>query len=405
MRKTKVPAFLLTFAFFAAIPGAAAAHDGAAAGRRKPVQAAAPCESAPKMYAWEQERNGLLSFTDLVLCYGGSTHRKPFRWDKQRFAPLVTYTDEQNTEHWLFDAFLCIEFRTLTRSYNLGQMLPSADKKQWQELIDYWFDSDNGVNALEEAVEEASERLGAPPSKRKVVMVLPDAIIYKMYNDPESPTDYWGSLDGRRLDFASGDDRMAASKWFIDEVRRRFDAAGYRQIELAGFYVVSEDLVTPTSGGWNHELKRSEEVVPHVSAYLHALNECLCWIPYNRASGYKIWSDLGFDYAYMQPNHYWDDKGERPLARFFSDIKSADLAMEFEFEETILEGKPDCDVYKKRFRDYMSGAKANGVYGKKPLSYYHGTNGIYELWKSTDPKDRALYHEFCRFVIGNPLRK
>lgn len=53
----------------------------------------------PAMYAWEQDRNGILSFSDLVLCYGGSTHRTPYRWDEQRFAPFVAYTDKQGKEH------------------------------------------------------------------------------------------------------------------------------------------------------------------------------------------------------------------------------------------------------------------------------------------------------------------
>lgn len=56
---------------------------------------------------------------------------------------------------------------------------------------------------------------------------------------------------------------------------------------------------------------------------------------------------MGIDYAYMQPNHYWDDKGARPLSRYFSDIKAHDLAMEFEFDENILEGEQNSDVYKK----------------------------------------------------------
>ena len=29
----------------------------------------------PQMYPWEQSRNGILSYTDMVLCYGGSHHR------------------------------------------------------------------------------------------------------------------------------------------------------------------------------------------------------------------------------------------------------------------------------------------------------------------------------------------
>lgn len=109
--------------------------------------------------------------------------------------------------------------------------------------------------------------------------------------------------------------------------------------------------------GYCHELKKSEEVIPQVAEYLHAINQSFCWIPYNRAAGYTKWKEMGIDYAYMQPNHYWDDKGVRPLSRYFSDIKAHDLAMEFEFDENILEGEQNSDVYKKRFREYMEGAK------------------------------------------------
>ena len=358
----------------------------------------------PVMYSWEQQRSGILSFSDLVLCYGGSKHRSPYLWNKDRFQPFVTYVDQQGKEHWLFDSFLCIEFQTLNSSYMVGLKLPSAGKTQWQELIDYWFAKDNGVNALDAAVQGAAQRLGTPPTKRKVVMTMPDPIIYKMYNNTQESTTYWGELNGRKMDFSRAKDRIAVYQWYIDQVRKKFDEANYKYIELAGFYIISEDLATPKFG-WNPELKKSDEIIPPTAKYLHKLNEALCWIPYNRASGYQHWKELGIDYAYMQPNHFWDDEGTKPLSRFFSDILANKLAMEFEFDEALIDGKANCEVYKKRFREYMSQAKGNGIYGSKPLSYYHGTNGFYELWASQAAKDRELYHEFCQFVINNPLRK
>ena len=324
--------------------------------------------------------------------------------------PMTTYTvfavacDEAGGEHWLFDSFLCIEFVMVPYSINLGQKRTSGGREQWQKLIDYWFGPDNGVNALEEAVGEAAARLGEPAGKRKVVMVMPDPIIYEEYADTNTSTTYWGELNGRRLDFAKASDRIAAYKWYIDSVRRLFDEADYRYVELAGFYIVSEDLATP-GDGWNPELKRWEEVIPEVAEYLHALNESLCWIPYNRAGGYRNWKRFGIDYAYMQPNYFWDNKGEKPLSRFFSDIKANDLAMEFEFDDALLEKTAGSEVYRRRLREYMDGAKEHGIYGRKPLAYYHGQNTLYELSVSAAAEDRKLYHEFCRFVLDNPLRK
>lgn len=355
------------------------------------------------IYDWEQRRNGILSFTDMALCYGGSAHRTPFRWEKERFAPFVSYVDTQGREHWMFDAFLCIEFVIDNFSLAVGVSGTSAEREQWEHLIEYWFDDDNGVNALEQAVEAAAQRLGTPPCKRKVIMVLPDPIIHKECIDVSTPTDYWGELNGRKMDFAKAEDRIAVYKWYINEVRKRFDQADYRYIELAGFYILSEELPIP-GDGWNPEIKKWEEIIPPMTEYLHGLNECVAWIPYFEAAGYNRWRDFGIDYAYMQPNYYWDEEGARPLSRFFTMVKGNDLGMEFEFEATILASDPESDKYRTRFREYMAGARDNGIYGTRPLAYYQGTNAFYDLSVSENVLDRELYHEFCEFVINNPLR-
>ena len=359
----------------------------------------------PQPYAWESAREGILSYTDLVLCYGGSTHRKPFAWTAERFAPMVSYTDASGREQWLFDGFLCIEFRMGDYSINLGQHLDSGTRKQWEELLDYWFGSPaTGVGALETAVATAAERLGTPSEKRKVVMVMPDPIIYEYYSDMNSPTIYWGEVNGREMDFSKAADRITAYKWYIDEVRRHFDESDYKYIELAGFYIVSEDLATP-GDGWNPELKRWEEVIPSVAEYLHALNESLAWIPYNRAAGYTRWEEMGIDYAYMQPNIFWGRHADYTWSRFFADIKANNLAMELEFDDELLARNAGSEAYRARLRAYMQGARDNGIYGTKPLAYYQGQDTFYNLATSAAAGDRAIFDELCQFVLNNPLRK
>ena len=383
----------------------AAATVGCATVKRS----AAP--AGEKRCAWEKGRRERPVTTDAVLCYGGSHHRTPFLWDGKRLAPYVTYTDEEGREQWLFDGFIFLEFVDASRpdgrtyAFETGNRnAPAAGKEQWQELIDYFFAEGNCIDALDKSVAEAERRIGRAPTRRRVVVMLPDPVIHRMYADTTATTVYWGELDGRKLDFSRNEDRIAACKWYIDSVRRLFDEADYRYVELAGFYIVSEDLATP-GDGWNPELKRWEEVIPEVAEYLHALNESLCWIPYNRAAGYRNWKRFGIDYAYMQPNYFWDDKGEKPLSRFFSDIKANALAMEFEFDDALLEKTAGSEVYRRRLREYMDGAKEHGIYGRKPLAYYHGQNTLYELSVSAAAEDRKLYHEFCRFVLDNPLRK
>ena len=350
-------------------------------------------------------------FTDMVLCYGGSRHRTPYLWDKDRFSPYVTYTDESGKEHWLFDAFLCIEFQSTNRtdgkkySYctgNLQGIGQSAGKAQWEELLDYWFADDSGLEALDQTVGEAAERLGQPLTKRQVVMVLPDPILHLYYDDVSSSTVYWGELNGKQMDFSITADRVAVYNWFVDQIMDRFEKAGYKNIELAGFYKVSEDMTTPTDG-WCYDMKKLDVVIPSVAKYVHSLNKKIYWIPYRAAAGYKLGSKFGFDYVWMQPNFYWHGD-EYPMDDTFRMITDANIGMEFEMDSYLLEGGKDCDLYKMRFRKYMEYCKMYGLYGKTPFTYYIGQNGLYQLAKSSAESDQKLYNEFCKFIIEDPLR-
>lgn len=363
------------------------------------------------MYPQGQHRRDLQPPTDAVLCYGGSHHRTPFLWDKERLAPYVTYVDKEGTEHWLFDGFIFLEFQDTNRpdaelyAFETGHLRDtgeSAGKAQWQELIDYYFTDGNGVEALEEAVKEAAARLGKAPQKHKVIMVLPDPVIHRHYIDTTSSTTYWGALDGQQLDFSRNEDRIAACKWYIDRVRERFARGNYEHVELAGFYWLRETAAQPEDTEYSYHLTRSDVLLPQIADYLHGLNYSFIWIPYYDARGYDDWRDFGFDQVYLQPNHYW--KPENDMDDVCRWINRAGTSIEFEFEASILNARENSDAYRARLRDYMRGAKQYGIYGSRPIAYYQGSNALYDLWVSDDPVDRELFHEFCRFVVGNPLR-
>ncbi len=352
-------------------------------------------------------------FTDLVLCYGGSRHRTHYLWDEDRFSHYVTYTDENGKEHWLFDAFLCLEFQSTNRadgksySYctgNLQGIGESAGKDQWQELIDYWFTRNFGFDALDQAVGAAQQRLGTPSHKRQVVVSMPDPILHLYYDKLDSPTKYWGQLDGKDLDFAITADRVSAYEWFIDQVMTRFKKAGYKNIELVGFYKVSEEITTPDEG-WCYDMKKLDLVIPSVSDYLHSKGQKIYWIPYRGAAGYSRAAQFKLDYVWMQPNYFWKGDASYPLDDTFRMITAAGDGMEFEMDEALLEGHQDCDLYKLRFRKYMEYSKLYKLYGNTPFSYYIGEDAFNELSKSTNALDKAYYNEFCHFIIDNPLRK
>ena len=113
---------------------------------------------------------------------------------------------------------------------------------------------------------------------------------------------------------------------------------------------------------------------------------------------------MGIDYAYMQPNIFWGRHADYTWERFFSDVKANNLAMELEFDDELLAKNPGCEAYRTRLREYMSGARTNGIYGTQPLAYYQGQDTFYNLAHSNAAADRELFDELCEFVLNNPLR-
>lgn len=385
---------------------------------------------AGDLYAWEQGRDGAPSFADLTLCTGGGTPNSnswftvPTYWDRDRFAPHVSFVDDDGNEKWLFEAFLAITgIDPDGRNFGINNNgRESADQESWSDLIDYWLAPGGAFSELDAAIDEAAARIGGPAPTRYAVMVMPDPVMFERFSDKGSSTAYWGSVEGRLLDFSRIDDQILALEWYIERTRERFAALAPKHLELAGFYILSEELVARPEG-WNYQYKRWDRILPPVGEFLNARNEGLYWIPYVGADGTDMWQDLGIDVAWLQPNYYWDYSGDKPIAQAFRQMASLGMGMELEFEYSMVEGVmqtpgimgpdgagnyvftlKDVPSLRARFREYMDGYKAAGLYGKRPVALYSGSNALWQLANSKENDDIAMYRELCRFISGSPLR-
>lgn len=343
------------------------------------------------------------AYDNMALLYGGNLQRNPACWTKDRMEPHVTYVDRQGKEHWLFDAFLILEIYDKpadgeTTAFGLGSGGNSGNRQSWTNFLDYWFNREDGLKALDEAVGEAIARLGEPATKRKVVISIPDAIPYQNFKDTTSSTRFWGKLNGRQMDFSKGKDRVSAVRWYVDEALRRFKAAKFKNLELEGFYCFSEELATP-GNGWNYELKRWDEVYPAVSDYVHKKGYSMSWIPYNWAAGTDRWEQFHFDFVMMQPNYIW--RPDYDMEDWKSRVRNNNLSMELEIDDNVLYGSRDWETYRERFYYYFQMCKDLGLYGNCVLSYYMGSNTLYKLAHAENPADQKMYHDFCGFILGN----
>lgn len=390
------------------------------------------------LYSWEKARDAAPEFADISLITRGQHNSNPPLWTADRFASHVSYQDADG-EHWLFDAFLCTEgydgVRGLTMSIQAGGRA-SAIKESWEDLLDYWFRKGSTLDQLDQAVSAAASRIGNPHTPRYVVITLPDPIMFQIFSDKASSTTYWGTLDGEVMDFSRLEHQLKVYQWFIDQCRERFRALSPQYLELAGFYVLSEELPLAKSfydslglscdtaaDTWNASYKRWESILPATSAYLKSCREGLYWIPYFCAPGHRVWKQLGFDMAWMQPNHYWDTANQHPMSRSVSAMRNYGLGMELEFEYSMVydqmkngrwgpdgAGSPtfteaDIPALRDRLREYMDAYKNNGFYGKRSVALYSGTDAFTQLGTSPDARDREMYLDICNFIAGSELKK
>ena len=349
----------------------------------------------------------------------GYWHREPHAWDAGRFAPHVSWKSPDGSEHWLFEAFIFLEGQDyLTgRTFVISSSGKSATKAEWQRQLDLWLGEDCGVGALDKACADAAARIGEPPAKRKVIIGLPDPVMFETFADKKSSTTYWG--DG--LDFSSIEDRLKALDWYIGEVRARFKALAPKYLELDGFYITSEEIYLKWDIDVNCRYKNWEEIVPALSERCHSAGQKLYWVPYHMAPGHKFWKQIGIDQAWMQPNWYWDLKaGERhPFGKTLKAMQEYGLGMELEFEYSAVADQmkpgvkgPDGDgrlifdpsdvpALQGRVREYMRRYREAGLMGKGSIALYSGSNALTQLATSPLAQDRNLYDDLCRFVLEN----
>ena len=385
---------------------------------------------AGDLYPWETGRDGEPFFADETLCTGGGVPNSnawfqiPANWDRGRFAPHVSFVDDDGNEKWLFEAFLAITgIDPGGKNFginNNGSL--SADQESWANLIEYWMAPGGGFDELDAAISEAGTRIGGAIPPRYVILEIPDPIMFERFTDKSSSTSYWGTVDGRLLDFSRIDDQILALEWYIERARERFAALAPKHLELAGFYIVSEELVARPDG-WNYQYKRWDRILPPVGQYLEARNEGLYWIPYLTADGTDMWRELGISYAWLQPNYYWDYSGDKPIQDAVRKLDALGMGIELEFEYSMVEGVmktpgimgpdgsgnyvfrlADVPALRERFRAYMDSYRAAGLYGKRPVALYSGSNALWQLANSTEKDDIAMYRELCRFISESPLR-
>lgn len=320
---------------------------------------------------------------DLALIYQGGTHR--IGWTQTEIEPYVTHKFEDGREEWIFDGYLFLEFTTggynghqFTEGYNGN----NATKEDWEWYLGRLFQGGRALDALDRVIEKKKELIGDPGFKHQVSLTL--------FVPINGQTD-WGEIDGKTLKFTRMNDRVVAGKWFIDELVRRFNEAAYKNLELYGIYMICE-----SSYG-------IEGYTQRMKSYIADYGLEFIWIPYFNARGYDRWAELGFDHAYLQPNHFFNEETpDNRLREAIALAKAKGLSMEFECDERALSQVNPSFLY--RMEAYMDYFDKYGIWYDTPVAYYTGNHMFLDMVRKPSAKNNAAMDRLCQYIVNRRLK-
>ncbi len=321
--------------------------------------------------------------SDLVLIYHGGAHR--LDWNSGQLKHYI-FRDVNNKPEWLFDGFLFLEINSLINgnSYRFDITTPTTSasgKLEWEWLLNRTFAEGKGPDAIEHTLDSLTAKGFPPPSKRKVVMALPNP----MYGST------WGTIDNNVLNLNKADDRLKAANWYIDRVREIWKSKNYKHIELFGFYWLHETIDSKNG---------DDALVAQIGSRLSSLNLDFNWIPYSGAEKADKWKDLKFDVAYQQPNYFFNTS--LSIGKLTGGVDYAiryDMELEMEFDNNVSQ-----PVYRQRFYDYVQVFEDKGVWENRQVAYYEGGGAWLNMMTSKDVEMQKMAKTLGDIVVKRQLK-
>lgn len=342
---------------------------------------------------------------DPVLIYTGGMAKRAV-WNRDNLMPYVVHTYSDGTEAWFYDAFIFNEIAWWGKSLHNAIGSTPATKATWIEYMDHLFSEDHDLGALDKLISEKKKTLGEPVLKHKVIISYCVPCMDHSYRVPDGSdvgfqwTKFnWGTVDGVDMDFSKAEHRVAAVRWYVDEVVRRFKEKNYENLELAGFYSVEESMNPRVSNG---------DLQVSYNDYVASLGLRSYWIPYWTANDEyaTVWKEkYHFDIAYRQPNYFfYTNTGTLPpysqLTSCISNSKLYGLGLELEFEtaETSNGLHEVSPAMHQRLIDYIDAFEEKGVWDNAGVAHYGGSVGYINMAKSTDPVNHATMDRLADLV-------
>ncbi|WP_067934100.1 DUF4855 domain-containing protein [Alicyclobacillus kakegawensis] len=309
-------------------------------------------------------------------------------WHANELLPYVAYLNQkQEIRGRMFDSFLFTPFDTGPSggSYGTG----SATQADWKYFADQLFQPDLQLGALDAAVAQTDAALHQRNWKAKVVIGIPLPGLISNWGEG---LDFNPDHVGQAQSLAN---REAAVRWYISYVKQKFASAGYKHLQLSGFYWQNESVDLQ----WT---PNDERLIRDTGRFVHALGSyTFDWIPYNEATGFRDWQWMQFDTALMQPNYAFTTGATVQRLESTAQLaKHYGLGIEMEMHWDITRTDSLGDWARQNYADYLNAAYQYH-YQNSFLAWYQNTTTLLDCENSSTPAIRHVYDETYDFIHGN----
>ncbi|MEN9214488.1 MAG: DUF4855 domain-containing protein [Gloeomargarita sp. DG02_4_bins_56] len=344
----------------------------------------------------------------LVLMYGNARHP----WTVEDLKFYVAHQSHGVWQNWLFDSFLFLNIaskngRDYRADINLGTSMSGegdffaacspqpAGSQEWEELLDFYADSVATLNrTIREFIPHIPQPLAHP---RNVIFMIP----YPHITQRDFGRSGWNfSTQGQNLDQATRQ-RLAACRWFIEELQKRLPSCEY--VHILGIYWMFETVF------------RSWEVDDHwllkeLRPFIHQRGYQFFWIPFYSSYNIHLLDDYQnyyFDLAFLQPNYMFYQKGV-DLAQAAQAAQKRHAGIEIEYYLELDEPIAVQGERHRRFREYLNGGITYGYMNQSACAYFLGQKSLERMAVHPDPQEREFYQDVGHFIRGSytpkPLR-
>ncbi len=348
----------------------------------------------------------------LMLMYGGV--ERPWTEDDLRYY-VAHQGANSRSDDWLFDSFLFLNVkaaagRDLSADVNLGTSMSGegdffamvsphpASKQDWEALLEFYLGPTGAVATLDQTIERCGQEIGSfPEHQRNVILMLPY---------PHISQRRWGRLvpDGPELDFGIGtqnlmkatQQRLAAEKWFVDEIVRRWNEGTWKHVHLLGVYWMFETVYRSWEVDDHWLLKELRE---HV--HRHGLKTS--WIPFWSTYNVHLLDDYRayyFDLAFLQPNYMFYRSG-KTIEGAARAARQRYAGIEIEYYLELDEPIAITSERHSRFRDYLNGGVTYGYMRDAACAHFQGVGSLRKMIGHSDPREREFYEDIYHFVKGD----